>query len=87
MENLTIGTIVKSIAGHDKNKFFVIINVENEYVYLVDGKCRPLDKPKKKKVKHVQYVANSEEFERLSKNVNILLDAHIRKLIRKTMLM
>ncbi len=87
MENFKIGTIVKSIAGHDKDNFLVIINVENEYVYLVDGKRRLLSKPKKKKVKHVQYVANSEEFERLSKNVNILLDAHIRKLIRKTMLM
>ncbi len=84
MENLKIGTIVKSIAGHDKNNLFVIINVENEYVYLVDGKCRSLVKPKKKKVKHVQYVADSKEFELLEQNTGSLLDAHIRKIIRKT---
>ena len=83
MENLAIGTIVKSIAGHDKNNLFVIINVENEYVYLVDGKCRPLSNPKKKKVKHIQYIADSKEFELLSQNIGSLLDAHIRKIIRK----
>ena len=87
MDNLTIGTIVKSIAGHDKNNLFVIINVENEYVYLVDGKCRPLSKPKKKKVKHVQYIADSKAFEELAQARSNLLDAHIRKLIRKTMVM
>ena len=87
MENLTIGTIVKSIAGHDKDNLFVIINVENEYVYLVDGKCRTLSKPKKKKIKHVQHVENSEGFEQLRQKFDTLLDAHIRKLIRRTMLM
>ena len=87
MENLTIGTIVKSIAGHDKDNLFVIINVENEYVYLVDGKCRTLSKPKKKKIKHVQHVENSEGFDQLREKFDTLLDAHIRKLIRRTMLM
>lgn len=84
MENWKTGTVVRSLAGHDKDNLFVIINVENEYVYLVDGKCRPLDKPKKKKVKHIQYVANSDEFDRLKQNTERLLDAHVRKLIRRT---
>ena len=84
MDKWKTGAIVKSIAGHDKNNLFVIINVENEYVYLVDGKCRSLANPKKKKVKHVQYVADSKEFELLKQTTETLLDAHIRKIIRKT---
>lgn len=85
MENWTIGTIVKSIAGHDKNNLFVIINVENEYVYLVDGKCRTLSTPKRKKVKHLQYVADAKEYTSILQNTECLLDAHIRKIIRRTM--
>lgn len=87
MEKWKIGTVVKSIAGHDKNNLFVIINVENEYVYLVDGKCRTLSKPKKKKVKHLERVADSHLYEDYLVNTGELLDAHIRKIIRRTMSM
>ena len=45
---ITTGTIVKSLAGHDKEEVFFILREEGEYVYLVDGKYRTLDKPKKK---------------------------------------
>mgnify|MGYP002530181303 CR=1 FL=1 len=82
MDNFVIGTIIKSIAGHDQNNFFVILNVENEYVYLVDGKTRTLNKPKKKKLKHIQVVGKvSETFVELLNN-NRLLDSHIRTIIR-----
>ena len=45
---ITIGSLVKSLAGHDKDEVFFILKEEVEYVYLVDGKYRTLDKPKKK---------------------------------------
>ena len=38
---------------------YVITKVEEAYVYLVDGKVRTLDKPKKKKKKHVQLIKES----------------------------
>ena len=47
---ITTGTIVKSLAGHDKEEVFFILREEGEYVYLVDGKYRTLDKPKKKNI-------------------------------------
>lgn len=34
---ITTGTIVKSLAGHDKEEVFFILREEGEYVYLVDG--------------------------------------------------
>ncbi len=49
-----IGWMASSKAGHDKGKVYIIIEETEEYVYLSDGEIRPLEKPKKKKVKHIQ---------------------------------
>ncbi len=49
-----VGNLAKSIAGHDKDQFFVIVREESEYVYLADGKERTLEKPKRKNKKHIQ---------------------------------
>ena len=55
MEIMT-GTLVKALAGHDKDRFFFILREEGEYVYLVDGKYRTVGKPKRKNRKHVEAV-------------------------------
>lgn len=49
-----VGQVVFSKCGRDQGKPFIVISVEEEYVYLVDGKLRKIDKPKLKKKKHVQ---------------------------------
>lgn len=51
---MKIGQIVFSKSGRDKGKVFVVLSVEDEFVFLTDGRIRPLDRPKKKKFKHVQ---------------------------------
>lgn len=48
------GSIVKSVAGHDSGGYFVVLRQEGEYVFLADGKRRKLEKPKRKKWKHVR---------------------------------
>lgn len=48
------GLIVRSIAGHDKGEFQVIIEYNEKYVFICDGKKRPLEKPKRKNLKHLQ---------------------------------
>lgn len=51
-----LGTVVRSQAGRDKGEFFVIIAAEDdEYLRLADGKKRKVEKPKKKKRKHIRY--------------------------------
>lgn len=50
---LQVGGVVRSIAGHDKNIFHVIVRVEQDIVFLADGKARKLEKPKRKNAKHV----------------------------------
>lgn len=56
-----IGKFATSKAGHDKTKLYVIINEDLEYVYLVDGDLKPLDKPKKKSKKHIQIINRIDE--------------------------
>lgn len=51
-----IGQLVYSKGGHDKGGLFIIVNIQDEYLYLADGKVRMIEKPKKKKIKHVQKV-------------------------------
>jgi large subunit ribosomal protein L14e len=52
---LAVGLVVWSKAGRDAGRKFVVIDIINdEYVLLVDGSLRKLEKPKKKKIKHIE---------------------------------
>lgn len=51
---LEAGMLAKAKAGHDKDCIYVIISVNDEYVYLADGKIRTVCHPKKKNRKHIQ---------------------------------
>lgn len=53
-----VGNFARSKAGHDKDKLYVIIDEDDEYVYLSDGRLRTIDHPKKKKKKHIQLIYN-----------------------------
>lgn len=48
------GQIVFSKSGRDKGWAMAVLEVEGQYLFLVDGKRRLLAAPKKKKLKHVQ---------------------------------
>ena len=50
----SIGQIVYSKSGRDKNMAFMVVSVEGDYLYLADGRLRKLEQPKRKKIKHVQ---------------------------------
>ena len=50
------GFLASSKAGHDKDKIYVIIKEDTEYVWLTDGKIRTVDNPKKKRKKHIQVI-------------------------------
>lgn len=50
------GLLAYSLAGHDKGKIYFIVKEERDYYWLVDGRLRPLENPKKKNKKHVQII-------------------------------
>ena len=59
--------IVRSDAGRDKGKLFYVLRTEGEYLLLADGKSRKVESPKRKKRKHVLFVAAEET--RLSQKI------------------
>ena len=52
--------IIISLAGRDKGKLFYVMDVEEGYVLIADGKGRKLENPKRKKLKHVCRVSRTE---------------------------
>jgi len=48
------GTVVKSIAGHDKNRFYLVLAREGDFALIADGAVRKLSAPKKKRLKHLR---------------------------------
>ena len=55
--NLAKGQLVRSMAGHDKGEYFLIYEiVDDNYVKIVNGKSRKLEKPKLKKIKHLSKI-------------------------------
>ena len=82
MNEFQIGGFAVSAAGHDAEKSYVIIQMDKEYVYLVDGRIRTLDRPKKKKKIHVKMLAQSDQ--NLSEKViNYLVkDEEIKRAIK-----
>ena len=72
------GEIVLSRAGRDRGRAFVITQVlDAEYVLLADGRLRTLDRPKKKKVKHLLRTSTEARLEPAAH----LLDADVRKFL------
>lgn len=50
-----IGRVAISKSGRDKGRYFIIIDLDGVYAYVVDGELRKLDKPKKKKIIHLRF--------------------------------
>lgn len=54
-----IGQFITSKAGHDKGVLYVVVAQEGDFLFLSDGKLKPVDKPKRKRYKHVQPVSQT----------------------------
>ena len=53
-------SLVVSKAGRDQGQLFYVIDADEQYVYLADGKSRRLEKPKRKKRKHIEQIPRTE---------------------------
>ena len=60
ISDFNIADVVKSTAGRDQGKLFYVIGTDPVYLTLANGKDRTLEKPKRKKRKHIQKVLRSE---------------------------
>ena len=60
LADIIISDVVASTAGRDQGKLFYVVGTDPVYLMLANGKDRTLDKPKRKKRKHVQKVLRAE---------------------------
>ena len=65
------GTVVISLAGHDKRDFQIILESDSTYAKVCDGKHRPLEKVKKKKLIHLKVTNTVVSEEDLRSNKSI----------------
>lgn len=75
------GQVVKAKAGRDRGRLFLVVaRVDDSYVLIADGATRRMDKPKKKKEKHLEpteeYISNLAE--KLEAGVRVF-DSELRK--------
>ena len=60
ISDLIISDVVMSTAGRDEGKLFYVIDCDEVFLKLANGKDRTLEKPKLKKRKHARLVLRSE---------------------------
>ena len=58
--DINISDVVLTTAGRDAGQWFYVIDADPVFLLLANGKDRTLEKPKRKKRKHVQKVLRSE---------------------------
>ncbi len=65
------GQVVRSLAGHDKGGFLAVVQVAPPFAFVCDGKRRPLERPKRKKLFHLAPTATVLPEEALRTNRQI----------------
>jgi ribosomal protein L14E/L6E/L27E len=56
---IQISDLVRSKNGRDAGKTFFVIGADGEMALIADGRARRLENPKRKKVKHLEFLAVS----------------------------
>lgn len=51
---LTAGQLVVATAGHDTGRVYLVLDVAGTFITCTDGDLRPIDKPKRKRWRHVR---------------------------------
>lgn len=78
--------VVKSLSGRDAGRLFVVVNESPEYVYLADGRLRRVERPKKKKLKHVQLMYREQTRAAVKlKNGEKVSNSEIRRMLQEVL--
>ena len=55
------GGLCQSIQGRDKGRYYIIVSVSGESVFVADGNFKRLASPKKKNAKHLRFLPEKAE--------------------------
>jgi ribosomal protein L14E/L6E/L27E len=83
-KDIGIGSIVKATMGRDKDKFFVVTGfIDDNHLLIADGRTRTINRPKKKKLKHILIMRDvALEIRGKILEGKCVLDAEIRKSLK-----
>ena len=74
--------VVISTAGRDKGEVFFVLATEGDFLLLADGKLRPVERPKRKRRKHVVLRrADGGELSRRIRSNESITNSELRKAI------
>lgn len=76
---------VLSKAGRDKGRLFYVFDIIDEnFALIADGKIRKVDKPKKKKLKHLSFYSDNDTAIRQKiLNGEKIYDTQLRKVLNQ----
>ena len=81
---IKIGDVVIAIAGKEKNQKFVVVNFDENYYYIANGKRVKVSKPKKKNAKHIQKASKlTFPLSELEGPDEMRINASIRKFLKE----
>ena len=72
--NIEKGSVVIAKAGRDKGKAFVVLEVQNaRFALIADGKRRPIERPKRKNLLHLQATAAATDCITTNRQLRVFL--------------
>lgn len=81
-----VGMFCQSKAGRDKDAIYIIIKLDGDFVFVVDGDYKKIEKPKKKRLKHIKLIDSiSEAIEKNLKTGKVIHDSQVSSAIKKIM--
>lgn len=78
-----LGQVVYSKVGRDRDEYYIVVGILNHnYVYISDGRLRKVEKPKKKKCKHLIFTGTyAEEIQEAISNGKYVSNSKIRNFL------
>ena len=70
------GSVVRAEAGRDGGGYFVIVEADEKYCLIADGKSRKLSSPKRKNIKHIRATNSMID-------VNEITDKKLRNMLKQ----
>ena len=77
----TVGAVALSLLGHDAGIYCIITEIVGDYAYIADGRGRRIDRPKKKKLKHLSLTDHSVPSDGIKDGKTDLTNREIRLFI------
>ena len=73
----------KSLAGHDKDAVYVVLGEDGSDVILVNGRNRTMERPKRKRKKHIQPIRRfNQAVTELARGIERWDDENVRNVIK-----